>query len=607
MGRVSFRPVSARNFPDPVFAVDGPASTSNDAFGRLDPGAFAAYGTGTVLHSDPALNGTDVAATLDLAASDAVYTTRDVPAFSDELQRPVISGLKAGNGLAHARAAQVDPPDALGDVDTGEPADSSAPPTGDPVVRESQADLTPLTRADALRSEASARAVPTGCVIGREIARGAASADQTDIADTDPSPNSTKPLLSLSADTPPRAVSQSTSIVHLTPIPGRPGRFGAVAETRQTIAPVTFGLPGSNDKYTIEVGGEWVLRAAADGTQGVASLQAEKSDNQDRPVLRLINGKEVLTEADLPRLGDRTGIFLDGQPIGDIRIGGEARALNGPPESTPVESGVRVAAAADVVVVRLFEPQAELRIGHMEVALAVPAGGIPCPGIAMTKTANPASVAPGQTFKWNIEVANPNDCLLEGVKVTDTPVSSAGVDWKALASLPRARRSLIGGRLDFDTLAPLDTGQRNALEIDAEVEPDSAPGTISNRAVAVGTCGDTPMAGAAETTTTVAAGPAPTLPGPNLGLGRQAEEPAGRSGSSHDTDTAAAETVAIGAPSSATRSGFAAAPRPAPTAGARPAAGPLPRSGAPLGPLAGQALGLVGVGLLARRSGRRRS
>ncbi|MDQ1488175.1 MAG: hypothetical protein QOJ23_689 [Actinomycetota bacterium] len=594
--------------------------TSNDVFRRLDSGTFAAYGTGTVLHSDPELNGTDVAATIDLAASDAVYATRDVPGFVDELKRPIVTGLKAGTGLAHARAAKVDPPDALGDVDTGDPADATAPPIAEPVVKESQADLTPLTKANALRSEASARAVATGCVIGRDIARGAAAADDTDIADTEPSARSKKPLLSLSADEPPRAVSQSTSIVHLTPIPGHSGRFGAVAETRQTIAPVTFGLPGSNDKFTIEVGGEWVLRASADGASGSTALQPERSDgNQDRPVLRLVKGKDVVTEEDIPRLGDRTGIFIDGRPVGDIRIGGEARAVNGPPESAPMATGVRVSAAADVVVVRLFEPEAQLRIGHMEVGLAIPAGGVQCPGIAMSKTSDPTSVAPGNPFSWNIEVSNPNDCILEGVKVTDRPVASAGVEWKSLTSLPPARRSFAGDSLEFEPLTPIDTGQRKAMRINAQVEPGSDPGTITNRAVAVGSCSDAPLTGAAETTTTVSSGLLPYLPGAGTGLGRQAKEApnGGRASEEPGSESQAAEAPSA-ASSSSVRSALAVGDRTTTSPGRSASAstpafgqaatlGPLARSGASVAPLVGQALSLVGLGLIARRSARRRS
>ena len=137
-------------------------------------------------------------------------------------------------------------------------------------------------------------------------------------------------MLSLGADEPPRAVSQSVSHTRLVPISGQPGRFGAVAEVRQTIAPITFGLPGMDDKFTIEVAGEWVMRAAADGTKGSVTFGSQNRNDDDRPALRLIHGKQVVDEVGLRDAG-REGIFVDGQPVGDIRIGGDKRAVAGRP------------------------------------------------------------------------------------------------------------------------------------------------------------------------------------------------------------------------------------------------------------------------------------
>jgi hypothetical protein len=354
LGRVSLRPISGSAFPDRAFPVARGGPTSNDAFRAFDAGAFAAYATGTVLHTDPELTGTKVAATVDMATADAVYAAQAVSAFSDELGRSIVSSLPPGSGLAQARAVKVDPPDALGDVDTGEPAKATAPPTGQPVVRESTADLTPLLKANALRSEASARAVSTGCVIGNDLARGAANADDTDIADTNPSAKSPNPLLSLSADDPPRAVSQSVAHTRLVPISGQPGRFGAVTEVRQTIAPITFGLPGSDEKFTIEVAGEWVMRATADGTAGSVTFRSESRNDDDRPVLRLIHGKQVVDGVGLRDAGGREGIFVDGEPVGDIRIGGDPRAVAGPSGSAPTQTGTRVSAGDATLVVLPF-------------------------------------------------------------------------------------------------------------------------------------------------------------------------------------------------------------------------------------------------------------
>jgi hypothetical protein len=616
-GRVSFRPVTGKGFPEPKIPVKKRVAPVNDAFARLGADAFAAYGTGTVLHSDPELS-ERAGVTVDLSVADAVYSAQALSPFTDELGRPIVSGLPALSGQAHARAVTLDPPDAAGiDVDLGGPADSKAPPTSRPVVRETTTNLEPVVKADLLRAEAAARAVSTGCVIGDDLARAAASADDTEVGDVDLDPESTKPLLSLSADDPGRAVSTTKSRSYLEPIPGRPGRFAAVSELRQTIAPVTFGLPGVDEKFTLEVGGEWVMRAVADGTKGEVALRPENSEDHERPAIRLFQGEELIAVG----LGDvdRTGIFIDGDPVGDIRIGGEARAIFGGADSKPAQTATRVAAAADMVVVRLFEVGAELRIGHMEVGLAVPAGGVKCPGIGLTKASDPAAVRPGDPFAWNLEVFNPNDCVLDQVKVVDTPTASQGVDWKAVTSVPRATRAP-NGDLVFDNIGALASGERRLLQLNAQIEPGSELGAITNRASAVGVCGEAPLAGTAETTTYVGMTVVPAVPRPPAGVpagerptrresagttnpGESAAAPAGPSGSA----TRSASASSAGS-RTATRSASAARAATAvdgqrlnAQANQAPAgAAPLARTGGETAPYVALALGLLGMGRVFR-------
>ena len=623
-GRVSFRPITGQRSPNLKLRTAGPGPSSNDAFGRLGRASFAAYGTGTVLHSDPELSEGDIGATVDMAVADAVYAGDGLSAFADELGRSVLTGLAPKSGLAHGRAITIDPPDAVGDdVDMGDPADSKAPPIDRPVVRETTADLSPVTKADLLRAEAAARAVSTGCVIGDDLARAVASADDTEVADTDFDPKSSKPLLSLSADDPGRAVSQSTARTYLVPLKGAPGRFAAVAEVRQTIAPVTFGIPGSDEKFTIEVAGEWVMRATSDGTKGFVTFGAEKGDQDDRPVLRLVQGDDVVDDVGLRDLReDRTGIFVNGDPVGEILVGGDARAVLGRPESRPNESPTRVSAAGDVVVVRLFESGAQLRIGHMEVGLAVPAGGVQCPGIELTKTSDPAAVRPGDPFSWNLEVSNPNDCLLDGVKVTDSPDASRGVEWQALTSVPRATRSP-NGDLVFEGIGAIATGETRALKINAQVDPGSTLGTITNRATAIGLCGDAQLAGAAEAATNVAMTVVPAIPGPPARLANEGDGPRRDSRPSPD-QSAAAPATSSGSSSRTAGASFASATRSAGTAKAKASAAPaasanrrsavssqaqgsstasaapLPKSGADTLPSLTLALGLLGAGRMLR-------
>ena len=621
-GRVAFRPVSDRAFPDPRLPARSDLAPSSDALNRLPADGFAAYASGTVLRSDPELSESGVAVTVDMAVADAVYAAQQLSAFTDELGRPVVSDVPALSGQAHARAVMLDPPDAVDiGTDQGSPANSKAPPTSRPVVRETTTDLEPVLKADLLRAEAAARAVATGCVIGDDLARAVASADDMEIADTDFDPKKRKPLLALSADEPgPRAVSTTRSRTFLEPIPGRTGFFAAISELRQTVAPVTFGLPGTDEKFTLEIGGEWVMRASADGSRGRLNFGPENSEDYERPALRLFRGEELIA-VDLADLGgDRTGIFIDGDPVGDIRIGGEPRAVNGRPGSRPTETGTRVMAASDVVVVRLFDPPAELRIGHMEVGLAVPAGGVRCPGLALTKSSDPATVRPGDTFSWNLEVSNPNDCVLDDVKVVDSPTASPGVSWKALTSVPRATRSP-NGDLVFESIGGIGTGETRPLQINAQVEPDSGLGAITNRATAVGTCGRAPLAGAAEITTNVGMVTVPAVPGPPAGIpggdrpGRR--DSAGARGAGSEEAAATATSSATLTRSASAASPASAARRSAALGGQRlkaqaerasAAAAPLARTGAETLPYGTLALALLGAGRVLRlaRAGRRR-
>ena len=617
-GRVTFLPLPGKGFPNPILPVKKKVAPSSDALSRLSADGFAAYATGTVLHADPELSESGVAVTVDMAVADAVYAAQQLSAFTDELGRPVVSGLPGLSGQAHARAVMVDPPDAIEvGVDLGTPAHSKAPPTGRPVVRETTTNLEPVLQADLLRAEAAARAVSTGCVIGDDLARAVASADDTEVADTDLDPKKRKPLLSLSADDPgPRAVSTTKSRTYLKPIVGRPGFFEAVSELRQTIAPVTFGLPGTDEKFTLEIAGEWVMRASTDGSKGALTFGPENSEDYERPALRLFRGEELVA-VDLADLGDRTGISIDGDPIGDIRIGGEPRAINDGPNSKPTRTATRVSAASDVAVVRLFDPPAELHVGHMELGLAVPAGGVRCPGIGLTKTSDPDTVGPGDSFTWNLEVSNPNDCLLDQVKVVDSPSAGPGVKWKALTSVPRATRSP-NGDLVFASIGGIGTGDTKALQINAQAEPDSALGSITNRAAAVGMCGGAPLVGGAETTTNVGMVTVPAVPHPPaVGDTPTRRDSAGTRGAG--SEEAAAGTAISSA--SLTRSGSAtrsasAARRSTAVAGQRlnaqedrvasAAAAPLARSGAETLPYGTLALAFLGTGRLLRLAKARR-
>ena len=523
------REVLRRSAPAPSVsdAAPGPGMISPAAKpGRKDPlaglpaGAFAGYATGTVFHTDPELardnEGDAFNAEYDLGLSDAAHASVALPAVTDELGRKAIPALEPGHSFGQGQGVKL--PADLEELDLEidpEPAIANAPPSRAPVKKSTQGDLQ-FVKAETFEAEALARAIPTGCVIGDDLARGLGSAIQSGVDPDGDFDDEDAPLLSVSVEDPPppRAVSQSMSRVALSRQPVSPGHFGGIAETRLTMAPITFGLPGETKKdqiiFTLELAGEYVLRATADGREGKLVFGPEGADDA-YPVARLFrNGKEIGGAG----FGEIVPIEVGDEVVGEIRIGDDPHAI-GNAKGKPTTDGTRVSAAADVAVVRFFAVgAAEQRVGHMEVDLTVPSGGVACPGITLSKRSDPASLTPGAPFTFTIDVSNPNDCVLSAVKVKDAATTEPGVAWKVLTTLPRSTISK-EGVLTFD-LESLRPGERKTIKVNAESAADSKPGTVSNQATADGVCGKVPMTGASTAVATIrsAIAPAPPLPGP---------------------------------------------------------------------------------------------
>src|SRR5205814_6520903 len=117
------------------------------------------------------------------------------------------------------------------------------------------------------------------------------------------------------------------------------------------------------------------------------------------------------------------GLEINIPGVAEIVIGEDPRAVDGDAASSPTQTGTLVLGAADVVRVRLLNQGeshlADVRLGHMEVGLAVPADGIQCPGIGMRLGAEPAKVKPGDTLDWRIKVPTLDDSKLETIKAVD--------------------------------------------------------------------------------------------------------------------------------------------------------------------------------------------
>jgi hypothetical protein len=413
------------------------------------------------------------------------------------MARIISPALAAGN--AYARGSGVEVGVGIGASDPnqivpGSIAEAKAPPSTALVNKEVDVAAPPAVTASLLRGRAQAKA-NSACTTGTDLSYGLGyAADLGLLNDT----------VKTAGTAPDRTVSQSLSHTFLVPQDGAQSpirTFGLASETRQTIAPVTL-FKGTPAEFTLELAGEWVLKAVADGKSGKITY-GPGDVSPDTPLLRIIRPgtpsptvTEILTSQALFGPG---GFEIPGLPLVHVTIGTPPRAIGGDTTSKPTETATLAAAAVDVVRVTLVQPDpetltaADIRIGHMEVATAVPAGGITC-GIQLTKNTDKDIVGAGDTFNWTIKVTNPNDCVLTKLKVVDTITATPGVVWTVGSSTPAADQKSNSG-LTWNDVGPLNPGQSKDLTIGVTVDKNTGAGKFLDEVLATGVCG--PAAGTA--------------------------------------------------------------------------------------------------------------
>jgi uncharacterized repeat protein (TIGR01451 family) len=496
-------PASSKAEPPKRAAASGPArlgplqASGTNPLAGLAPGAHAGYASGTVAHADALQNGGTRLADVEVAFSGAAYTSAALASARNEVARVVTPALGPTNGYGRGSGLEVGlavSPSGENQIVLPGKVEAKAPPITTLATQEvGPVNLDPLALARLLRAQAQGRAVSNGCVIGSDLGYGLGYAADLGLLDTSPNsgtPGLDAPLLSSTAVSPDRAVSQSVSRTYLVRGPVV-RRFGLASETRQTIAPVTL-LKGTPSQFTIEAAGEWALRVTADGTTG-SFFYGPGSVSPETPVVRVIDAAGKVTNVlTLQQLLDKDGLTVTIPGVAEIVIGEPPRALGGATGSAPSISGTLASAAVDVARVRLLEQGqnhvADVRIGHMEAAVAVPAGGIDCP-IGMAKAANPSTVRAGDAFTWTVTVSNPHDCVLTNVKVVDTITTSSPQMTYTVGGQTPAASTVVGGVLTWNDIGPIAPGQSKVLTINMRVNQNSATGTFTDKAVAEGVCG----------------------------------------------------------------------------------------------------------------------
>ncbi|MDP9021618.1 MAG: DUF11 domain-containing protein, partial [Actinomycetota bacterium] len=301
---------------------------------------------------------------------------------------------------------------------------------------------------------------------------------------------------------PERNVSWSLSRNYLAPQINAQGELvgnalALVAETRQTIAPITINL-GDQGVLTLEFLGEWVLRAHAGGIAGASFVHYGPGEaSPETPVLRVLRQttggtiEDVLTVTTQQLLGQE-GLVINQIPGVEIAIGEDPRAIGGDANTQPTVTPTSVSAAVDVVRVTAAE-LGDIRVGHMEVAATVPEGGLLCP-LPVNKTVTPEQVQPGDTFTYTITVLNHFACELRNVRVEDTISGEPGVAWEVRGTDPQADQ-VSNQQVVWNDIGPIPPGESRSVTITVHVSPNSGPGVFHDDVAATAECFDQPVAG----------------------------------------------------------------------------------------------------------------
>jgi LPXTG-motif cell wall-anchored protein len=442
--------------------------------------AFSASGTGTLLHADllQLLNLRVLDA--EVGFSGATVNSKGIGDQQVNEMQEVFQPPQGGkNSYSRGSGLELGVLTSLPTTDNtlilSGKAESAAPPSAnEPVTKQiGPINVAPVLSLGLLKGQAQSRWDPNTCLLGEDISRGLGNVADLRLlgGPADILQGLLQALVATSASSPERGVGQSLSRTRLVPQVNQAGQqlgpnVGIMSETRQTVAPITLfkGIPGA--ELTIELLGEWVLRAVASGVPGGAFVHyGPGTTNLETPIVRIIRtpiappegsgltdtvnglplGLGQTLNLTLQQLLGPQGLVLDNLlGLVDVAIGEDPRAIGGGPSTAPEQAadGTKASGAVDVVRVRLL-PQgnnilsgllggllgntglnlnlqlADVRLGHMEVKAAAPSGGIVCPGVDVSKVSDKQEINVGDSFTYTVNATNPYACELTGTRVAD--------------------------------------------------------------------------------------------------------------------------------------------------------------------------------------------
>jgi hypothetical protein len=483
--------------------------------------AFSGYATGTYLHVDALTIGTTPAVTLDAGFGGAVVNSKGLTGpVVDKLGRTVSPAVPGKNSYGAGFGLEANL--LGGDLLAQQQAAAAAPPSTDLISKRLIGPLTlpGVLSAGVLEGHAQARYDANTCILGADMSYG-----QGDAADATllggPIASLTSALIGTDPGNQDQGAVRTSTRTRLVPQTNEAGavigdKVALMTEVKQTLAPIVLfkGIPGA--EITINLLGEWTMRTVATGIPGQAYVQYMPGTAGNTPVLSITNSLPLVGEAvdnlvltlnQLLGLDDIVTGLLGGEG-GLLNLGLVDLELNPSPVITEAADGTSATASVDVAKITLLPggegvlgqltggllgnlELADVRIGHMEAAATVPAGGIQCPDINVNKSANPDPVNAGSDFVYTIDINNPYDCTLTDVKVVDTiEVSTNKIKYTIRGQEPAA--SSVSGDskvLTWNDVGPVAPRGSKQLKITVAVDKDSSAGNFIDTAAVTANCG----------------------------------------------------------------------------------------------------------------------
>lgn len=484
-----------------LVAVLGPAVLAASPASAAVPFSsadFSGYANSAYAHVGAVTLGNLQVAKADVVPANALVNSKGLGPVSNTYGLPVnrtntggVSTAKANANAAAVSAGLLAPPTTGGDINLTGLVSADAPPPSSQ-AKDIALNLPGLVQASLLHSVAAANYVnDQDCFLGGNISAG--EADATGLA-----------LLNTVLSTPASGTARFLGATRFVPqtnaantVVGSDLGLASYAEADVPAQALGVGALATINIHALR----FALQTVATGIPGAAYVTYG-------PVAG-VSGDPVVASVELPTGNPVLNITLsqivgpNGLDTHDI-LGGALDSIirlkiGGQPTTSVAPDGTAAAASTDIIRVSALQGSvADLRVGHMEAAARVPAGGVSC-SLHPTKTANPNPVTVGNNFVYTIGVPNPNACTLTNVMVTDIITASTSIKFSVVQTQPQASSisSLvtdpdISGHhkitVVFNDIGPIPPGQTGTAQILVAIDGSSGLGTMTDKVSVTGTC-----------------------------------------------------------------------------------------------------------------------